>query len=206
MWKILVVLSWVISGSLIADSHHPGVQVMEPDAKAPSNQRHMIELNPTDVPSFIVSMSKSKTTGSDSENESDLSLALNYAYTIHPNFQLGARFNYFSGISGNTDIEKLDVQVGGWFNFSGGHIQNSAYLSAHVGTGYAQTFGPGQGRDDLISSTFALGKRFSMDMWGIKHLSWAPEIALTNVNSTTNTIFDYRQATEFRILKFSVIW
>jgi hypothetical protein len=176
------------------------------EAKAQEGQRHMIEFNAQSIPSLIYSMEKLKAKGTDSENESGSNLSFNYAYSIHPNVQVGGRFSFFNGRSANNDTEELNVQVGGWFNTKAGDIQNSPYVSLHLGAGYAQTFGSNGGRDDLILSTLAVGKRFGMEDWGVKHLTWSPEVALVNTNSTTNSSFDYRQAFEFRVLQFSVIF
>lgn len=169
-------------------------------------QKHMIEFNAQSMPSILYAIQKAKTRGTSSDNDSASTINFNYAYTIHPNVQVGGRFNYFNGIFANNDVERMDVQVGGWFNTKAGDLQNSPYISAHLGTGYAQTFGERGGRDDLWIASAAIGKRFSMEGWGVKNVSWTPEIALVSVNSTNNSSFDYRQATEFRLLQFSVLW
>lgn len=176
------------------------------EAKAPEGQRHMIEFNANSVPSLIWAFTKDKTKGTSSDNDSDVIFDMNYAYAIHPNIQVGGRFNYFSGVSGNQDTEELGLAAVGWFNTKANDLQNSPFLSVSVGAGYAQTFETGGTRDDLITSSISAGKRFSMENWGVKHLTWTPEVALTNTNSTANTTFDYRQALEFRVLQFSVIW
>jgi hypothetical protein len=174
--------------------------------EAPVGQRHMVEFSAQSLPSAIYAIQRAKTKGSSAETDTSSTLNLNYAYTIHPNLQIGGRFNYFNGIFANNDVERLDVQVGGWFNTMAGDLANSPYASLHLGTGYAQTFGYRGARDDLWIATLAIGKRFSLDSWVVKHISWTPEIALTTVNSTNDSSFDYRQATEFRLLQFSVLW
>ena len=176
-------------------------------AKAMKGQRHMIEFQADSVPRLIYSLERTKNKGTKGDNESGSELSFNYAYAIHPNIQVGAKFNFFNGVFANNDVERMDLSVGGWFNFLGGDLANSAYVSLLLGSGYAHTFGANGGRDDLRLTTAAIGKRFSMgERWGLNHLSWTPEIALVNENSTTDTSFDYRQATEFRILQFSVLW
>lgn len=176
-------------------------------AKAEKGQRHMIEFQADSVPRLIYSLERTKAKGTKGDNESGAELSFNYAYAIHPNIQVGGKFNFFNGVFANNDVERMDISVGGWFNFLGGDLANSAYLSLLLGTGYAQTFGANGGRDDLRLTTLALGKRFGMgERWGVNNLSWTPEIALVSENSTTDSSFDYRQATEFRILQFSVLW
>lgn len=182
------------------------LNVQNQDAKAADGQRHMVEFTANSVPSLIYSIEKTKTKGTDSDNDSDTNLAFNYAYAIHPNIQIGGAFNFFNGVFSNNDVERMDLQAKAWFNFKGGDLQNSAYVVAGLGAGYAQTFGNNGGRDDLVIASVGVGKRFSLQRFGVEHLTWSPEIALTNTNSTSDNSFDYRQATEFRVLQFSVIW
>lgn len=182
------------------------LDIEKQEAQTQEGQKHMIEFNANSVPSLVWAFTKDKSKGTSSENDSDIDFDMNYAYTIHPNFQLGGRLNYFTGISGNNDQENLLLQAVGWFNTKGGDLQNSPFLSFGVGGGYAQTYGDGGSRDDLLNATLSAGKRFGMDKWGVKHLTWTPEVALTTSNSTNNDSFDYRQALEFRFIQFSVIW
>lgn len=182
------------------------VDIEKQEASVQEGQKHMIEFNANSIPTLIWSFTKDKTKGTASENDSDIALDMNYAYTIHPNFQVGGRLNYFTGISGNNDQENLLLQAVGWFNTKAGDLQNSPFLSLAVGGGYAQTYGEAGTRDDLLNAAITAGKRFGMDRWGVKHLTWTPEVALTSSNSTNNDSFDYRQALEFRFLQFSVIW
>lgn len=207
MKTILALVAALSVGTAFAQPVSGMVNVEEQGAKAEKGQRHMIEFQADSVPSLIYSLEKVKVKGGDSDNESGSSFSFNYAYAIHPNIQLGGKFNFFNGVFANNDVERMDLSVGGWFNFLGGDLANSAYVSLLLGAGYAQTFGSNSSRDDLRLTTVAVGKRFGMgDRWGLNHLSWTPEIALVNENSTTNSTFNYRQATEFRVLQFSVLW
>jgi hypothetical protein len=43
-------------------------------------------------------------------------------------------------------------------------------------------------------------------MFGVKHISYTPEVALQTINSTTNDSLDYSQSLEFRFLQFSVFF
>jgi hypothetical protein len=182
------------------------VDIRDRQAQTEEGQRHMIEFTAESVPTLIYALERTKTKGTEGDNESGSSLSFNYAYTIHPNVQVGGKFSFFNGVFANNDVERMDVQVGAWFNTKAGDLFNSPYIAALVGTGYAQTFGERGGRDDLWLGSLALGKRFSMERWGVKHLTWTPEIAFVYENSTNDSNFDYRQATEFRVLQFSVLW
>lgn len=211
MKKILALVAALSIGSAYAQTSGTGgmggmMNVEGQGQKAEQGQRHMIEFNTQALPSLVYSLTKDKAKGTSSNNDGDITLGFNYAYTIHPNIQVGGRFNYMTGINGNNDTEQMDLQAGGWFNTKAGDLQNSPYISALIGAGYAHTFGANGGRDDLIMGTVALGKRFSLERFGVQHVTWTPEVAFTNVNSTADESFDYRQATEFRLVQFSVIW
>lgn len=211
MKKILgLLLALSVAPAFAAQGSTPSfggmVDIQKQEAPVQEGQRHMIEFNANSIPSLIWAFSKDKTKGTSSDNDSDIALDFNYAYTIHPNFQVGGRLNYFTGISGNNDQENFGLQAVGWFNTKAGDLQNSPFLSVALGGGYAQTYGANGSRDDLVTAAVSAGKRFSMDRWGIKHLTWTPEVALVNTNSTNNSSFDYRQAFELRFVQFSVIW
>lgn len=193
-------------GTAFAQDDSSWLNIAPQEQKAAEGQRHMVEFNADSIPTIIYSIERSKTKGTDSDNDSSSNITLNYAYTIHPNVQVGGRFSFFNGIFANNDVERLNIQVGGWFNTKAGDLQNSPYIAAHVGTGYSQTFGDAGGRDDLWSGQIALGKRFSLEDWGVQAVSWTPEVAFVSENSTNNSNFDYRQAMEFRVLQFSILW
>ena len=94
---------------------------------------------------------------------------------------------------------------------SNSDFTQAAYLSAFVGMGYNQNFSKPTAttrrfRDDLRTGTLALGKRVPLDRWGIKHVVYSPEVALTFTNSTTDESFDYRQAVELRLFQFSAFF
>jgi hypothetical protein len=79
-------------------------------------------------------------------------------------------------------------------------------VSLFLGLGYQQQFGNNGSRDDLRLATVAMGKRFPLTMFGLKHVSFTPEVALKTLNSTTNDSLDYSQSLEFRLLQFSVFF
>lgn len=183
-----------------------GIKIAPQQQQAAEGQRHMVEFNAEAIPTFVYSIERTKAKGTEADNESGADFRFNYAYAIHPNLQVGGRFNYFSGIFANNDVERYDIQAAAWFNTKAGDLINSPYVSVSLGTGIAQTFGDNGGRDDLWIGSLALGKRFGLEGLGIKHVSYSPEIAFVSENSTNNSNFDYRQATEFRLLQFSVLW
>lgn len=219
MKTILALTAAALSFGVIADTHESGtsaqsgqgrwgdfVNIQSQEAQVTEGNRHMIEFNTQSIPSFLFAVERTKTSGSTGDNDTDWTLGLNYAYSIHPNIQLGGRFNYFNGVFANNDVERYDLSAVGWFNLNSNDLANSGFASLSLGTGIAQTFSSPGSRDDLWLASVSIGKRFSLERWGVKNISWTPEVALINENSTSNDTLDYRQATEFRLVQFSVIW
>jgi hypothetical protein len=172
-----------------------------------SGTRHMFEFNADSVLRGVFSFDKSKTTGQNADNGIALDLSLNYAYSLPsmPRLQLGGRLNYLKDTNSAGDIENYGFMVGGIWN-STSDLQNSIYASLYLGMGWDHEYGSGGKNDELLTSILALGKRYSMEPWGIKHLTYTPEIALFNQNSTTGGSFEYTQSIQFRVLQFSVFF
>jgi hypothetical protein len=173
--------------------------------------RHMFEFNADSVLKGVFSLDKSKTPGTSADNDSELDLRLNYAYQLPmiPRIQVGGRLNYLKDTNTSGDIENWGFQVGGIYNHSN-DLRNSVYASLYVGMNWNKEYGSatrgGNYDDEVLISTIALGKRYSMEGWGIKHLTYTPEIALQNRNSTTGGDFEYNQSLQFRFLQFSVFF
>lgn len=173
--------------------------------------RHMFEFNADSVLGGLFSLDKSKTPGSSADNDSELDLRLNYAYQLPmmQRIQVGGRVNYLKDTNSSGDIENWGFQVGGIYNHSN-DLRNSLYASLYVGMNwnkeYSSTARGGNFDDEVLISTLAFGKRYSMEGWGIKHLTYTPEIALQNRNSTTRGDFEYNQSLQFRFLQFSVFF
>ena len=170
---------------------------------------HMFEFNADSVLQGVLSFDKSKTRGNSADNDTQLGLNLNYAYSIPtmPRLQVGGRVNYEKGTEGGRgDFEDYSAQVGAIVNMWD-DLRDSPYASLYVGYGWDNTYGSTEGRkDEVLTSTLAVGKRFSMDRWNIKHLTYTPEIALQNLNSTTGSALEYSQNIQFRFLQFSVFF
>lgn len=186
----------LISGSALAQDFGAGY-------------RHMFEFNADSVLGGLFSFDKSKTPGKKADNDTELDLRLNYAYSLPsmPRIQLGGRLNYLKDTNTAGDIENWGFQVGAIWNHSA-DLQNSMYASLYLGMLWNRVYGSAAGNtmDEVRQSTIAIGKRFSMDRWGIKHLTYSPEIALQNENSTTGGNFEYQQSLQFRFLQFSVFF
>lgn len=171
---------------------------------------HMFEFNADSVLKGVLSFDKSKTRGSSADNDTQLGLNLNYAYSIPtmPRLQIGGRANYEKGTAGGRgDFEDYSMQVGAIVNMWE-DLRDSPYASLYVGYGWDNTYGSAAAgrKDEVMTTTLAVGKRFSLDRWNIKHLTYTPEIALQNLNSTTGSALEYSQNIQFRFLQFSVFF
>ena len=205
MKKILALGLATLSFSALADFRRDSkfMQKMETNS-ATEGVRHMFEFNVDSILGAAMSFDKSKVKGSDASNDTKANVSLNYAYGIAPLFQLGMRFNYFNGISGSSETENLDFSVGGILN-NMEDFKQSAYVSLYLGAGWSQDFGANS-RDDLRFATIAVGKRFPLDQFGLKHVTYTPEVAIKNVTSTTSSGLDYSQSVQLRVLQFSVFF
>jgi hypothetical protein len=187
------------------DSWGDPIKIQRQEARPHQGRHHMVELSSSSIPRLVFSDEKTEAKDGGSQTDSSWNLGMNYAYTIHPNIQLGGRFNYSKGTVASSESEQLDISAVGWFNLTD-DLANSIFASLSIGKGFVQTYGSSGPRDDLWLTAISVGKRFNLNRLGVSHLSWTPEIALLNENATTDNSFDYRQVTEFRLIQFSVIW
>ena len=167
--------------------------------------RHMFEFNIDSILAAAISFDKVKTKGQDSDNDTNMQFSGNYFYGVHPMLQIGGRVDYFNGVGAVEDIETMSLDIGGYIN-SDQDFSRAAFLGAFVGAGWAQQFGDTSSRDDLRQATVSIGKRFPLSRWGIRHITWTPELALKYQNSTTDQSLDYTQSLQLRILQFSVLF
>lgn len=166
--------------------------------------RHMLEFSAQTMESLVLSFDRTKSNGRDADSGANLNFDVNYAYGVHRLLQAGMRVHYLNGLSGANQAEEMNFEVGGIFNMNP-DFTRSMYGSLYVGAGWAQDFGQGT-RDDLRLATVAVGKRFPLEMFGVKHVTYSPEIALQMINSTNDEDLDYSQSLQFRILQFSVFF
>ncbi len=174
---------------------------------SPSGSRHMFEFNADSILRGIISFDKSKTRGNSADNDTQLNLNLNYAYSLPtmPRLQLGGRMLYLKDVNSSGDVESYGAQVGAILNHTA-DLENSAYASLYLGMLWDREYQTGGGNDETRIATAAVGKRFSMEPWGIKHLVYQPEVAFQAKNSTTSGSFDYSQDLQLRFLQFSVFF
>ena len=172
-----------------------------------SGRKHMIEFNADTSLLANWAFTKSKNRGQKADNDSEVSFSGGYAYSIPnmPRIQVGGRLIYAKN-NELTDSESYGAQVGVVYN----HIEdlsNSIYASLYLGMRWDQIYSTAaKSRDENRVSTLAIGKRFDLKHWGIDHLTYSPEIALVNQNSTTESNVEYYQAVELRILQFSAFF
>jgi hypothetical protein len=168
--------------------------------------KHMIEFNADSVLLAKYAFNKSKTRGQSADNDSQSTMSAGYAMSMPsmPQLQLGGRVLYNKSTVTN-DEENYGAQVGVIWN----HIpdlSNALYASLYLGMQWNHTYGTAGSADENRLVTLALGKRFDLKYWGINHLTYTPEIALVNQNSTTKSNIEYRQSVELRLVQFSVFF
>ena len=175
-----------------------------------SGSLSMFEFNADSVLGGFFSLDQSKTRGSSADNDIELNLNLNYAYQLssYPRMQLGWRFDYLKDTNSTGDIENWGLQIGAIYNNSA-DLQNSMYASLYLGMGWDHAYGAASGgnsSNENMISTIAVGRRYSLDRMGVKHLTYSPEVALQNRNATTGGALEYSQSLQIRFLQFSVFF
>lgn len=201
MKKIFALGLTLLAGSALAQDTGGATRV----PAAAEGMRHMFEFNLDSVEAAALSFDKIKTKGQEADNGTNLDLSLNYAYGVTSQIQAAARFEYFSGVETSVDEERFGLAVGAIYNFSEDFL-NTLYTSAYLGLGFAQQFGANDARDELRNVSFSVGRRFPLDMFGVKHVVYSPEVSLQFVNSTTNESLDYSHSLQFKVLQFSVFF
>jgi hypothetical protein len=202
MRSILALATALLTTTAFAQSSFPSLN-------SSTGDKHMFEFNADSVLRGLLSFDKSRLQGESADNDLETDLVLNYAYKLStiPTLQLGGRFNYLRDTNSTGDIENWGVQVGGILNQSE-DLQNSMYASLYLGMQWNKDYGTSGGNiyDEVLVTTFAVGKRFSMENIGIKHLTYTPEVAFQNRTSTTGGSLDYAQSLQLRFLQFSVFF
>lgn len=196
MKKILALASALLVGSAYAQGS--------------SGQSHMFEFNADSILNGVLSFGKSKTAGSSADNDMNLDLRLNYAYTLpqYNMIQVGGGLDYASGTqAGRGDLEDYGFNLAAYFNNTS-DLQNAYYASIKWGIEWAHTYGGNNGNtsDEVGTLQLAVGKRVDLSYWGIKHLTYTPEIAFVNQDSSTRSALEYSQDLQFRFLQFSVFF
>lgn len=171
--------------------------------------RHMIDFNADSLLNGYLSFSRSKAKGQESDRNTNLNLDLNYAYALPamPQIQVGGQFKYQKGVfAGRGDSEDYIADVGAWWNHRE-TLNDTLYVKAMLGLGWVNNYNSSSPRkDEVLRSTFAIGHRFPLTRWGMNHVTYSPEVALQNVNSTTGSALEYRQDIQLRFLQFSVLF
>ena len=182
-------------------------------AQSASEPNHMINFQVDDLFLGSLNFDSAKARGQDSDNDTQLNLDLNYAYALPMlrNLQVGAKVNYEKGTEGGRgDFEDYGADAGAYWNFQWGgkqlDLKNSLYASLFVGYGWDNNYTGDLDDDEVFRTTAALGKRFSLERWGIDYLTYTPEVALQSINSKTGGALEYSQSIQVRFLQFSVLF
>lgn len=172
-----------------------------------ASQKHMILFDADSILQGAWNITQVKEKGEDSNSESELNLRLNYFYTVPriKQLQIGGAFLYEkdTGLRGN--FENYGAQAGAIWNFNK-NLEEAVYLKGLVGLLWNNEYGKNSNSDEQYNITAGVGKRFSLADYGLRHVTWTPEVAYVVKDSTTKADFDYSSALEFRFLQFSVLF
>jgi len=197
--KILTLIMFLVSTYAFASEH----------------SSHMIEFNADSLLQTTLSFDRTKTRGQTGDDDTQLDLNLNYAYQLPQmdRLQVGSKVNYNKGTDSSAgDFENYGLKIGGFLNLSSWYssesldLLNTYYVSFFLGMDWANNYSGGDRKNEFLTSVLAYGKRFDLSRWKIAHLTYSPEIALENINSTMGKGLEYSQSIQFRVLQFSMFW
>jgi hypothetical protein len=125
-------------------------------------------------------------------------MALNYSYAVTPQLQLGLffsnrhderNFKTANGKSGRFEQETQQIGLQALWNFSR-HLEDSLYagvMLSHMNhedeTAHVEPFDYLEDDRSAQSADFILGKRFGLQRWGIKNITYSPSISVFVSNS-----------------------
>ncbi len=173
MKKLLVALLALSTVSAFADMHeHEGKDL-----------KHMVRFfNFTDSgmsKSFDLSLNSN-----DADSETNTTnIALNYAYAINNNWQVGVTYKSYTGEVSGSDVDATTMGLSGYYNF-GKSLDSTSYVALHYNMteiGETGTYNSvALSEDDTVTDiTVEYGHRFHVGhVWGL-HLTYAPSIAYT---------------------------
>ena len=205
MKKILALtLATLVSGSVFAQA-----DAAAGNTNVGSEMKNMITFDADSVIQGVYGFNKSKAPGQSADNDTQLKLDLNY-FTVLPRMeklQLGGGLNYAKATDSSGDTEGYGFRIGAIYNFTE-NLTQAFYVKLLTGMDWDFVYSGGANAndDEVIDTTLAFGKRFTLERFGMPHLNYTPEIALTNQNSTTGGRFEYSQAIELRFLQFAVFF
>jgi hypothetical protein len=176
MKNLLVALLALSAVSAFADNHaehmHEG-----------KNLKHMVRfMGFTDAGasrSFDVSLNSN-----DADSETNTTnIALNYAYAINNNWQVGATYKSFTGEVAGSDVDATTMGLSGYYNW-GKSLDSTCYVALHYNVTNIGENGDYNdvtlSEDDTVTDiSVEYGHRFHVGhVWGL-HLTYAPSVAYT---------------------------
>jgi len=200
MKNLLVALLALSAVSAFADNHsehmHEG-----------KNLKHMVRFMGFNDSGVSNSFDLSFATAEKGDTElSSNSLALNYAYAINSNWQIGGKYmvntsNFLTDTGAKNDTENTTYGISGYYNF-GKSLDSTSYVGLH----YDMMTNRAEDESTIISAEY--GHRFHVGhVWGL-HLTYAPSITF----SQSTTEFDAggddleAQALAWNWIKFDVLF
>jgi ABC-type antimicrobial peptide transport system permease subunit len=126
-----------------------------------------------------VSNSFDVSTDTNGDDDKTTNIALNYAYAITNNWQIGATYKSKTGEENGSDINDTTMGLSGYYNFD-----KSLDSTCYVGVHYMN--GTNDADDKTTTMAVEYGHRFHVGhVWGL-HLTYSPNISY----STSTTVYD----------------
>jgi len=151
-------------------------------------------------------------------------LTLNYSYAFFSQFQLGLfysnshdqrRFKTANGSTGEIEFKSQHIGLQALWNFSE-NLQESWYLGALVShmnledeTSKTEPLNYLEDDRSAQSIDFILGKRFGLDQWGLKNISYSPSLSIFITNSQKDYEddgIDKSYGFSLNLIKFDVLF
>lgn len=152
-------------------------------------QKHMVNFDAGEIAGAL-----KWSTGSNMGEEKAREVTFNYAYTLVPKFQIGAKTTY----KYDAGSEAYALKVGGIYNLSE-DIRSSFYGSAFVGMGWFSTVG-----QEVKMGELAVGKRIPLSFINNENFVYSPEVAWTSMTATNTS--GYGQQLAIKFLNFSLFF
>lgn len=180
------------------------------------DHKHMVRMYGWDSGSRAMSFDLSKTSDDkDSNAKTDkTNVALNYAYAINGNWQVGATYKSVTGKDAGTKVDANTMGLSGYYNLDG-KVEDTCYVALHYNmTSYGKDGssinGVSGNKDDKQTDiVLEYGHRFSVgSAWGF-HLTYAPAVSYTmsDFDDDTAGVDNIKTNTlAWNFLKFDVLF
>jgi hypothetical protein len=172
--------------------------------------KHMVRFSGfnDDGASKTFDVSTTNKENSDDTDTKTTNIAINYAYAINNNWQVGVTYKTYSGEVSDNDVDRNTMGLSGYYNF-GKSLDSTCYVGLHYDiTNWSETDTLASEDDKQTDITLEYGHRFHVGhVWGL-HLTYAPSIAYTTSTLEDDSADeDYKSSSlAWNWIKFDVLF